>query len=153
MEVSTSTRQAYSEMDEFIGLLSEEQRNKVPEKLRQFFKEEKDSDYTKHINPNIPIKSQNLKEETLGLIALLNLKYWCEDEAEKDRLQKAYLQNEERYQNELREKYNTDNLFKNHKKRQETEQNIVANEVSIISYKESILKRIISKIKSIFHRN
>ena len=50
------TRQAYVEIDEFIGLLEEEDRNKIPPKLRQFFKDEKDSNYCKKINPDIPIK-------------------------------------------------------------------------------------------------
>ena len=34
MGVSINTRKAYSEIDEFLGLLSEEQRNKIPKKLR-----------------------------------------------------------------------------------------------------------------------
>lgn len=31
MEVSIKTRQAYSEIDEFLRLLSDEQRNKIPQ--------------------------------------------------------------------------------------------------------------------------
>ena len=37
MNVSRKTRQAYSEIDEFLGLLNEEQRNKIPKKLRELF--------------------------------------------------------------------------------------------------------------------
>lgn len=112
MELSINTRQAYSEIDEFLGLITEEKRNEIPKKLRQFFKEEKDNDYHKNINVNIPIKDQNLKEETLAIIALLNLQYWCKDEKEKQRLQQIYANNENKYQAELREKYNPDNIFK-----------------------------------------
>ena len=83
MSIMTKTRQAYSEIDEFLGLLSEEQRNEIPKKLRDFFKEEKDQEYFKNIDKDIPIKDQNLKEETLAIIALLNLQYWCKDEEEK----------------------------------------------------------------------
>lgn len=97
MGVSINTRQVYSEIDEFLGLLSNEQRNKIPPKLREFFKEEKDQNYKKGINSNIPIKNQNLKEETLGIIALLNLQYWCKNEQEKDRLKEVYSQNEKKY--------------------------------------------------------
>ncbi|MBE5805120.1 MAG: hypothetical protein E7313_00100 [Clostridiales bacterium] len=43
MGVSINTRQAYSEIDEFLGLLSSEQRNKVPQKLRELFIQEKDN--------------------------------------------------------------------------------------------------------------
>ena len=91
MGVSINTRQAYSEVDEFLGLISNEHRNKIPKKLREFFREEKDTNYIKGINPNVPIKNQKLKEETLGIIALLNLQYWCEDENEKKRLKEVNL--------------------------------------------------------------
>ena len=79
MGVSINTRQAYSEVDEFLELISKENRNKIPKKLREFLREEKDINYIKGINLNVPIKNQELKEETLGIIALLNLQYWCED--------------------------------------------------------------------------
>ena len=53
--ISNVTRQAYSEIDTFLNLLDEVNRNKVPEKLRELFKREKDPKYIKNINPNIPI--------------------------------------------------------------------------------------------------
>lgn len=84
MEIDIQTKQAYSEIDEFLSLLDEKTRNEVPIKLRKFFKKEKDNNYHKGINPNISIKEQNLKKETLALIALLNLQYWCKDEKEKE---------------------------------------------------------------------
>ena len=89
MGISINTRQAYSEIDEFLGLLSIDQRNMIPQKLRELFSREKDKEYIKGIDPTIPIKEQNLKEETLGLIALLNLEYWCQDELERERLKSA----------------------------------------------------------------
>ena len=64
MVVSINTRQAYSEIDEFLRLLSNEQRNKIPKKLRELFNQERDKEYIKRIDPTIPIKEQNLKEET-----------------------------------------------------------------------------------------
>lgn len=151
MEISINTRKAYSEIDEFLGLLSEEQRNKIPQKLREFFKEEKDQEYKKEINPNVAIKEQDLKEETLGIIALLNLQYWCENDNEKQRLKQVYAKNEENYQKVLQEKYNPDNLFK--KRISQQEENIIINEVSMVEYKEPFFKRIINRIKRIFHIN
>lgn len=151
MGVSMNTRKAYSEIDEFLGLLSEEQRNKIPQKLREFFKEEKDQEYKKEINPNVAIKEQDLKEETLGIIALLNLQYWCEDDNEKQRLKQVYAKNEENYQKVLQEKYNPDNLFK--KRSLQQEESTITNEVAMVEYKEPLFKRIINKIKKIFHIN
>ena len=47
MSISTKTRQAYSEIDEFISLLTIEEQNEIPKKLREFFKEQKDSKYVR----------------------------------------------------------------------------------------------------------
>ena len=138
MEISKNIRQTYSEIDEFLKLLTYEQRNKIPQKLRDFFSEEKDSNYIKGIDPKHPIKNQNLKEETLGIIALLNLQYWCEDENEKQKLKEIYSKNEEVYQELLREKFNPDNIFK--KKTSST--NIEASKnMQMVVKKESTIKR------------
>lgn len=140
MSISIATRQAYTEIDNFIELLDEYNKNKIPQKLREYFKKEKDGEYIKNINPNQPIKEQNLKEETLALIAMLNLQYWCEDENEKQRLKAIYAENERKYQDELREKYNPDNLFKNKKKVVETDN---VQETALMEYKEdTIFKKI-----------
>ena len=144
MGVSINTRQAYSEVDEFLGLISNEHRNKIPKKLREFFREEKDTNYIKGINPNVPIKNQKLKEETLAIIALLNLQYWCEDEEEKQRLKEIYAKNEKKYQEHLQVQFNPNEIFKKKEPTQES--------LSIVEYKESIIKKLVNKIKNIFLR-
>ena len=151
MGVSINTRKAYSEIDEFLGLLTDEQRNKIPQKLREFFKEEKDTTYIKGINPEVPIKNQDLKEETLGIIALLNLQYWCEDEKEKQRLKEVYAKNEKVYQEMLQVAFNPDDIFKKKTQTIEKKQEEVENK-QMVAYKETFIKRIINKIKSFFKR-
>lgn len=151
MGVSINTRKAYSEIDEFLGLLNDEQRNKIPQKLREFFKEEKDTTYIKGINPEVPIKNQNLKEETLGIIALLNLQYWCEDENEKQRLKEVYAKNEKVYQEMLQVAFNPDDIFKKKTQTIEKKQEEVENK-QMVAYKETFIKRIINKIKSFFKK-
>ena len=149
--LSVNTRQAYTEIDNFIELLDEYNRNKVPKKLREFFKKEKDNTYTKTINPNIPINEQNLKEETLALIAVLNLQYWCEDEKEKQRLKKIYSDNGMKHQKKLREMYNPDDVFKSKKKQELSENEIPSEEiqenVAMVEYKR---ENLIDKIKRFF---
>jgi len=149
MNVSIKTRQAYSEIDEFLELLTEKERNEIPKKLRDFFKGEKDNEFHKNIDATIPIKEQNLKEETLAIIALLNLHYWCKDEEEKKRLQAIYAQNERDYQYMLSEKYPND-IFKKKedviKNDTETKEN-----VQIVEYKESIFKRILNGVLKFLH--
>ena len=149
--LSINTRQAYTEIDNFIELLDEYSRNKVPKKLREFFKREKDNTYTKVIDSNIPIKEQNLKEETLALIAMLNLQYWCEDEEEKRRLKKIYSDNEIKHQQKLREMYNPEDVFKTKQKQEQIENEISSEEiqenVAMVEYKKETF---IEKIKKFF---
>lgn len=74
---------AYAEIDEILNLLEDKYRDKVPEKVRAFFKEEKMVDYKPTIDVNIPLIQQNLKRETIVLLAILNLNYWCDTLEEK----------------------------------------------------------------------
>ena len=144
MELSINTRQAYSEVDEFLGLVTEEEKNQIPKKLRNFFREERDINYHKNIDPSIPIKEQNLKEETLSIIALLMLQYWYKDEDKKQRLLEILDENERKYQEELREKYNPDDLFNKDNK---IKKDSVANQnTSIIEYKDE------NSFKKLFER-
>lgn len=112
MTISINTREAYAEVDSFIECLDSYDKNKVPESIRKYFKKEKSKNYNKIIDVNQPIKDQNFKDETLAIIAMLNLKYWCDDEEEKKRLMTIYSENEKKYQNELKEKYDIEKIFK-----------------------------------------
>ena len=91
-------KKAYSEVDAFIDLLSDETKSKLPKELIDFFKKEKDFTYKKEIDSNKPIKEQNFSEEALSIIAYLNLEYLCEDENEKQQLIKIYNENERKHQ-------------------------------------------------------
>ena len=68
---------------------------------------------------------------------------------EKNILLRKYEQNEKVYQEKLIEKYNPNNIFKT--KNPETIEN-TSNMVGIVEYKESIIKKILNKIRKIFSR-
>ena len=64
-----------------------------------------------------------------------------------------YNENEKQYQKEIREVYNSDNLFKNRNKNSDiSEVNEVENTVTMVEYKESFISRIINKIKQLFKK-
>ena len=72
----------------------------------------------------------------MSIIILLYLNYWCKDENEILEVKNILNENEDRYQVELREKYNSDNIFKNHiQKTKEIHQNVI-NETAMIHYKK-----------------
>jgi hypothetical protein len=137
---------AYAEIDEILNLLEDDYREKVPKKVRDFFKEEKMKDYHPEIDIEKPLIEQNLKRETMVLLAILNLNYWCENEEEKQSFLDELDKNEEE-KKELEEKYNPDNLFK--KKQDESTEN----NLQIIEYKKpNFIQILLTKIKKIFKR-
>ena len=153
MSIDTTTRQAYSEVDEFLELLDDYEKIQIPEKIREFFKKEKDPNYYKGLNPNIPIKNQCLKEETLAILALLNLQYWCDDEDEKKRLESIYSENEDKYFKYMREKYDPEKIFEKNDEDsfKEVMGEIQENLPDLTEYRQSIFKKMWKKIKSIIN--
>ena len=137
---------AYAEIDEILNLLEDDYIEMVPKKVRDFFKEEKMKDYHPEIDIEKPLIEQNLKRETMVLLAILNLNYWCENEDEKKSFLDELDKNEEE-KNELEEKYNPDNLFKKEKD-ESTENNL-----QIIEYKKpNFIQILLTKIKKFFKR-
>ncbi len=143
--MNIKTKEIYSEVYQLLNLLGNEYIDKLPKSLFNMLREKRNINYEPKYTEDLPLNKQNIKKETLSIIALLHLNYWCENENEKNELKQIFKNNEDNYQNELREKYNPDNIFKKH-----IQENIVKNEVSLVEYKESIFKRLINKIKSIF---
>lgn len=145
-------KMAYCEVDIILEQMEEEYVNKLPSELRKLFKEQKRMDYSPEIKADIPLADQNLMRKTIAILAMLNLNYWCEDEKEKQELIRMYSENDRKREEELREKYNPDNLFK--KKDIEVEE-VTENTESteLIEYKkENFFKMILRKIFSIFKK-
>ena len=142
---------AYAEIDEILNLLEDKYKNKVPENIRNLFKEEKIKDYTPKIDVNIPLTEQNLKRETIVLLAILNLNYWCEGEEEKQYFLNQLAKNEQE-KKKLEEKYNPDNLLK--KKNNNNVDNQVKENMQMVEYKpQNIFMKMLNKIFSFFKKN
>lgn len=149
------TKQAYSEIDAFIEILPEDKKRKIPKNMKEFFKEQKDKGYKKEIDINIPVEEQNLKEETLALIALLYIKYICENEEEKRDLEEIYAENERKHREKIKNKYSVEKVMQKRNEdynKSKFKENRVANEKYLVEYKESIFKKIINKIKKFLKR-
>ena len=145
--MKAKTKDAYVEVLGILDLLDEEQKNRIPKKLKEFFENNKNQDYQVNIDSNIPLEEQNLLQETVDILAMLKLNYWCTNEKEKEGLLNLLNENEKKYQEELRKKYNPNNLFKD----KESKRVIYTNEeLSIVKYKESIFKRIKDWLKTNF---
>lgn len=119
---------------------------KVSNKFIDFLKENASKNYICNLDYSKKLNDMELKEETRGLLALMYEKYWCPEE-EKEELKKKFYENEKKYQKELREKYNPDNIFtKNQDNIIESENN----QTQLIEYKESVFRKILNKIRAFF---
>lgn len=145
-------KMAYCEVDIILEQMEEEYVNKVPSELRKLFKEQKRMDYSPEIKADVPLADQNLMRKTIAILAMLNLNYWCEDEKEKQDLIQMYSENDRKREEELREKYNPDNLFKKKDIEVEEVTENTDNKELTVYKKENFFKMILRKIFSIFKK-
>lgn len=149
--MNVKTKEIYSEVYQILNLLGTEYTEKLPAKLMNMLKEKRAINYNPQYIEELPLNEQNIRKETMAIIVLLYLNYWCEDENEVAEINNILKNNEEKYQLELRERYNPDNIFKKQKQETKNVEEQIANETAMIPYKKSIFARIINKIKNIFH--
>ena len=140
---------AYSEIFEILSLMEEEDKEKVPQEVRDFFEEQRMKEYKPKIRTDIPLTEQNLRRETVVLLTILVINYWCDSEEEKQSFIDE-LEKNEKIKKEIQEKYNPDNLFKNRKK---TKEDVVMEQienVGMIKYKENIITKLKEWFRKIF---
>lgn len=144
-----SMMNAYAEVDAVLSCMNKEYVQEIPESLRDLFKNNKSENCKKFVVSDKPLKEQNLSKEALAILAALNYNFWCKDEFRKKQLLGIYYDNEKKYQEDLKNKYNPNNLFK---AKQITDNSKNATS-SIIEYKEkNIFKKLFNKIKLIFKK-
>lgn len=148
--VSAEYSEAASEVLAILDNTEVEEVNKIPKRFIEFLKDNCSKIYKPEFDYTKSIKELNLKPKTQALLGLIYLKYWADEEG-KEKFNKKIKANEEKYQQELREKYNTDNLFKKKENiiKQENEQE--ETQLPTVQNK-SFIQKIIEKIKGIFRR-
>ena len=75
---------ACSEMDFILNNLNKEFSNKIPDKIKNFFKENKDNNYKINLTVDKPLYKQNLLEETTIFIQII-FKLFIAEKSEKEK--------------------------------------------------------------------
>ena len=78
------TKEIYSEVYSILNMLDKSYITRLPEKLYMMIQKEKSNKYNPQYDPNIDLSEQNIKKETLSIIALFHLNYWCNSQEEKN---------------------------------------------------------------------
>ena len=148
-------KEAFTEVNEIIKMMPIELVNKIPSKFREMIEEEKDNNYIPDIKE--PIEKCKLKNETIIILGLIYRDFICSPDErkklqEKDarELQKVKKDIEE----EMREKYNPDDIFKKKNQNNMEESNAKEENTSmVVVQEEKWYEKIFNLIKRIFKRN
>lgn len=149
--IGINNANAMAEVIYYLKGIKQEDINKIPKTLMQYLNENASKDYMCDFDYNKPLKELDILDETRGIIGMICYNYWCVTKQQKELYLKKLSQNEQQYQEILHKKYNPDDIFKKNNLKENNKENSIKNEVSIVEYKESIIKRIITKIKNLFH--
>ena len=139
--------EAAVELNEILKNTSPDVVEKIPKKFIEFIKENASTTYQFEYDKTKSLEEQNIKPKTRGLIALIYKDFLCSKE-EKQEYMKNVSRMLEEIEQEKREKYNPDNIFKN-KKATQIEEN---DNLPEIIKKETFFKRLIKNIKKLFKK-
>lgn len=143
---------AYTEVNCLLEYLPQSYIDKLPKKLIEIIQNQSNEQYNINIDTNKSLLEQEFSQKTKDLIAVIKYNYWSTDE-EKQQLKQIFYENENRYQKELLEKYNPNDIFKKRETKTEMpQQEVIENNVQMVVYKESIFTRFFNKIKNLFRR-
>ena len=149
--VSVEYSEAIVEVLEILEYSDDNIIEKIPKSLIEFWQRNKSQTYTPNLDHNKSINKMNLKSKTRSIVTMIYLNYLCDDE-EKSNINLILKDNEKKYQQELREKYNPDSVFKTDEEKIKIEKNEVTDDLDMVEYKENIFKKIISFVKEVFHK-
>lgn len=138
---------AITEVLYILKYLPKDMTANIPTNFLNFLNENSIPDYKPDFDLSKGLDNVRLKHKTKILLAIIYRNYICSEQERLD-YDKILLQNENEYQIKLKEKYNTDNIFKETK----TEKNISDNNNELVIYKKSYFTRIKDFIKKIFHK-
>lgn len=141
---------AFSEVEQIIKLMPESLQKKIPDRFKNIISTEKLQAYIPNIRE--PFEKCNIMEETKIVLAVIYRDFLCSEE-EKKEIKLKDSQKLMEYEEELREKYNTDNIFLNRNTIQYSSEEVKTDQTAIVEYKEkNFLQKLFDKIKHIFKR-
>lgn len=109
--IYNSYAKAYTEVLEIIKYFPEEEYNKIPKEKIEFYKENMDKNYEFKINPELDLSKQNISIKANAIIVTLFQNYFATEEQNK-KINEILKMNEIKSEQEKREKYNPEDMFK-----------------------------------------
>lgn len=102
---------AYSEVVETLKYMREEDRNRIPHRVMQYYENYMDKDYHFEFNTSKPLENQNFSKKTKVVLSLLFKEYLATEEEKKQMLQEE-MKRQKQEDLEKQKKYPVDEIFK-----------------------------------------
>lgn len=103
---------AYSEVLEILKYISKEDYKKIPNSKIELFETNHNKEYIFKYNPNKTLEEQNVSKTAKAIIAILFRDYWA-TEVQREKIITKQNYDRKQLEKEKKERYNSDNLFKN----------------------------------------
>lgn len=143
------TKEVCSEVYDIIQHMKKELVNKIPNSFINLIKQNRDENFIVNIDYSKRINDQELQRGTRVILSLIYRDYLCSKE-QREELIKKDKEELKIIEEQLRKKYNLDNLFKNNKNKLEK---IEEKETTMVIYEETIIQKFLNKLKEILHLN
>ena len=151
---------AYKEVLTILENIPEKDLKKIPENMIEVFKLNQDKNYDYEIDINKPFEEQEMLDETKAIFANIFRDYWATQEQREKILAKENY-DRAKAEEEIRDKYNPDNLFKDRNKKDSETDNIAENHkvgesktnqsnLPMETKKQNFFARLIGFIKGLF---
>lgn len=148
---SKNYSEAFVEVLDILKHTEKEAVDKIPKKLIELFEKNASETYTANLDHSKEIADMNLKTETLSILSMIYRNYWCTPE-EKIEYDKLLNENEAKFQKELYEKYNPDNIFKK-PETENVEKEVSPETLPVVVKKDSFYQRLVNFLKNLFKKN
>ena len=151
--MENTVKDIYSEVYAILNMLGKEYINKLPKDIYNIIKEEKSTEYNPVYETTVALDKQDVKKETISIIAFLHLNYWCNEE-EKIKLRELFDENEDKNQEELKQQEEQEVEQEDEAIQDDNNEIEIGKEfLSMIVYKEeNFAQRIFNKIRRLFSR-
>lgn len=140
---------AYKEVIEILKYVPDEDVAKIPQEKLDFYRANMDMSYNYKIDESKEFEKQEMSEITKAVLANIFRDYWA-TQYQRERILAKEKYDLEKLEEEKREKYNPDYIFKNRKKEEIHIEEI--NNLPIEVKKEKFYKRLISFIKNLINK-
>lgn len=147
--VNVEYANAYSEVLEILNHIPKSDYDKIPNNMIEVFTRNNNKEYEFNYDVSKTLNEQNVSKIAKTIIAILFRDYWATP-TQREKIIAKEKYDIAKLEQEKREIYNPDDIFK--KKEKNQEENIVSQNTSLIEYKESnFFERLLNKILNFLH--